>query len=468
MRDMDARAFGELRALQDRCAERFVLRGYARVETPIIEETELFLRKSGGELASQLYSFTDPGGFAVSLRPEYTAPVIRHAIEESALDQLPIRIQYAGPIFRYPVAAEASEVRSGVFTQVGAELIGGRAPLGDAEVIGMALEGLRAVGIEEPRVAVGHVGLIWNLLSTFGLSDRARLFLVSSIGALARGEKELVRAQAKELGLLPFDGSEPRSAEPREEVEKPDSEEMVRSVLGHALGDTFGGLTASRQPYEIVARLAQKMRTADDPEAVEAALELLEALSGIRGHADRAIAQAYALLGELHRSPAPLEEVEAVPEALEAEGIRPQSVLIDFGLARGIAYYTGAVFDLLSPRGVSLGGGGRYDGLPRALGADRDVPALGFAYTLEAVVNESRGSAAGGDEAPAAVLVVPSGEDARRAAKEHAAALRSEGIVSIEDSPRRSREGQRRYAAAHGALRIDRVEADGRAESETL
>jgi histidyl-tRNA synthetase len=56
-------------------------------------------------------------------------------------------------------------------------------------------------------------------------------------------------------------------------------------------------------------------------------------------------------------------------------------------LARGIAYYTGMIFELTGPRlppGASLGGGGRYDGLVQALGGD-DLPALGFAYDMDHV-----------------------------------------------------------------------------------
>lgn len=52
--------------------------GYRYLETPILESTELFLRKSGGELASRMYSFTDAGSNSVSLRPEFTSPIVRH------------------------------------------------------------------------------------------------------------------------------------------------------------------------------------------------------------------------------------------------------------------------------------------------------------------------------------------------------------------------------------------------------
>ena len=50
--------------------------GYSPVDTPLIEESELFVRKSGGELASRLYTFTDPGGHEVALRPEFTPSII--------------------------------------------------------------------------------------------------------------------------------------------------------------------------------------------------------------------------------------------------------------------------------------------------------------------------------------------------------------------------------------------------------
>ena len=62
---------------------------------------------------------------------------------------------------------------------------------------------------------------------------------------------------------------------------------------------------------------------------------------------------------------------------------------LDLGLARGISYYTGVIFELIlaSVKQVSLGGGGRYDGLVKALGGDEDAPAMGFAYNLSMLVN---------------------------------------------------------------------------------
>jgi len=68
------------------------------------------------------------------------------------------------------------------------------------------------------------------------------------------------------------------------------------------------------------------------------------------------------------------------------------SLTVDIGLVRGIAYYTGMVFEILAPGpegSITLCGGGRYDGLTKALGGEEEVPALGFAYTLENLLDLS-------------------------------------------------------------------------------
>ena len=59
--------------------------GYQVIDTPLLEETELFIRKSGGALTGRLYTFTDPGGNKVSLRPEFTSSVIRYFIQRATL-----------------------------------------------------------------------------------------------------------------------------------------------------------------------------------------------------------------------------------------------------------------------------------------------------------------------------------------------------------------------------------------------
>ena len=107
-------------------------------------------------------------------------------------------------------------------------------------------------------------------------------------------------------------------------------------------------------------------------------------------------------------------------------------VSVDLCLARDIAYYTGPVFEVWagSGSGVRLAGGGRYDGLVKALGGSQDVPALGFACTLELVINALDEDA--GDTRPAKrVLVVPRNESAVKATLQAAASLRLGGEVAV-------------------------------------
>ena len=85
------------RGLEDSLSDLMAGFGYLPLETPILEPTELFLRKSGGELAARLYSFTDPGGASVSLRPEFTSSIVRYYLENASEIDLPARWQYSGP-----------------------------------------------------------------------------------------------------------------------------------------------------------------------------------------------------------------------------------------------------------------------------------------------------------------------------------------------------------------------------------
>ena len=85
-----------------------------------------------------------------------------------------------------------------------------------------------------------------------------------------------------------------------------------------------------------------------------------------------------------------LEELEKLIDELVRRGVAKSQVTLDLGLARGISYYTGAIFELMYPAttySMPLGGGGRYDGLVKTLGGAEDTPTLGFAYNLDRVVS---------------------------------------------------------------------------------
>ena len=383
LRDYDADSWQKFHAASETCRAIFAERGYTRIDTPIIELTELFLRKSGGEMAAQLYSFTDPGGYEVSLRPEFTAPVIRHVVESGRIADAPLRLEYSGPVFRYPSPDAYDNGLSGSFTQAGAELIGIADAAADGEIIAMALAGLKAMGIAEPRLVIGHVGLIWNVLQPMTLSDRARLFLINCVGMLAAGDTGRVREQAADMGLLPVVQDDGNAATVSGSAA---TGEQIEALLSHTLGSSLSGSVGSRNPDDILARLALKIRSTDDPSAINAALDLLGELALIKGPPEEAIKRSREAIASAGQDPSPVELLERVIKAAIAEGVPESAITVDLGLAREIAYYTGSVFDLEGPGGEKLGGGGRYGGLVRALGSDTDTPALGFAYSTDAVL----------------------------------------------------------------------------------
>ena len=426
--------------------------GYRRIDTPLLEETELFLRKSGGELASKMYTFTDPGGRRVSLRPEFTSSVVRAHLQGLGDGQFPLRWQYRGPVFRY----EMDEAEYRQFTQAGAELIGAAGPWSDAEVMAIACQGLARLGIG-CQIVIGHMGFIGALLEEQGISDRAGLFLLNSISDLRRGDEgvgEVIR-RAGVLGLSQSDS----------ETSVQDSNpEDTMSALEQYLGRTNLLARGVRTPAEIHERFIRKHRSRGDFDGFDDAAALLSKVAQKKG----SIAETLGNVREMELPARALAELDRLEESLKAFAQHEveADVVLDFGLARGIAYYSDLVFDLKRPgsNGVSLGGGGRYDGLARAMGGTELVPTMGFAWSLERVVEAMIQDGNGGspwEEQGEAVLVRPAGEQAFQAALREADRLRSLGGRVHSDVTARSLEDSVSYARETGISRVITVDANG-------
>ena len=136
------------------------LYGYRPITTPVFEDTALFARGVGEStdvVSKEMYTFADRGDRSVTLRPEGTAGVIR-AVIQHGLDRgvLPVKLCYAGPFFRYerPQAGRYRQLQ-----QVGLEAIGVDDPALDAEVIAVADEGFRSLGLSGFRLEITSTGL---------------------------------------------------------------------------------------------------------------------------------------------------------------------------------------------------------------------------------------------------------------------------------------------------------------------
>ena len=146
--------------VRETLAETVRLAGYQYVETPVFEDTNLFKRGVGEStdiVTKEMYTFTTQGGDTVTLRPEGTASVLRAALQANLhkLGQLPVKLFYSGSYFRYE---KPQKGRYRHFSQVGAEALGAEDPLLDAELIILAVDAYRRLGLREVRLLLNTLG----------------------------------------------------------------------------------------------------------------------------------------------------------------------------------------------------------------------------------------------------------------------------------------------------------------------
>ena len=323
--------------------------GFLEYETPLLEPTELYLKKSGGELSSQLFRFEDQGGRDITLRPEVTASLGRLASTLQRNYQKPMRWFEVGQCFRYE---KPQKGRTREFYQFNVDLLGESNSGADAELIALSIELMRELGFQSGDYVIR-------------LSDRSYW--------QAFGEKK---------GL-----SEEQTAELLQIVDK-----LERN-----------------KPGVTEENLSSLGLTSDE---VKTAIEQPEALG---------------------------ENLDNILANLEARGMRDE-VEVDLSIVRGLAYYTGVVFEVFDARKSlrAVAGGGRYDTLISSLSdGSVDLPAAGFAIgdvVIRHLIEETPHAAAKMQEALEAdkaceVFIVLADESKQLDALGLASKLRSAGIA---------------------------------------
>ena len=133
--------------------------GYKEIRTPLLEDTELFVRSVGEStdiVGKEMYSFADRKGRNLTLRPENTASVVRAFVQHGLQrEPLPVKFFYIGPQFRYE---RPQKGRYRQFHQIGAELLGDPGPYSDAELILMLVRFLGELGFDDLVVQLNTVG----------------------------------------------------------------------------------------------------------------------------------------------------------------------------------------------------------------------------------------------------------------------------------------------------------------------
>jgi histidyl-tRNA synthetase len=290
---------------------RDVARRFAFVEYdgPPLEPLDLYTKKSGEEIVGQLYNFTDKGGREISLRPEMTPTLARMAAARANTLRKPVRWFSMPQLFRYE-RKQRGRLRE--HFQLNVDIIGESSVAADAELLAVAIEIMRELGLgpDDVRARVSDRRLLHALLTALGAQEAQLPAIFAVVDKIERQPREISVEKLGEAGLAAA---------------------AVESVL--ALMENLG----------------------DDP------LGKIESLYGAHaGVAER------------------IAEFRTYFDSLAALGVSDW-VTLDLRIVRGLAYYTGIVFELFDAKGElrAICGGGRYDTLLANLGGV-DLPALGF------------------------------------------------------------------------------------------
>ena len=290
--------------------------GFSEFEPPVLESLDLFTEKSGEEIRSQLFEFTDKGGREVALRPEMTPSLARMVGARAGGIRRPVKWFAIGENYRYE---RQQKGRLRAFYQFNADILGDESISADAEIIALLIESLRSFGLSEDefKLRLGDRNLWVLFLETLGIGEDRIASVLSVVDKI-----EKVRPEA--------------------------FSEMMAEVLSGS------GLSADE-----VSSSCKKFVAIDSVENLEAA---------------------FSSCSEDFKSKieARLNDWRNLLSILNLMGVGG-FVKVDMGIVRGLAYYTGFVFEAFQTVGTgrALAGGGRYDALVKKLGYP-DMCAVGF------------------------------------------------------------------------------------------
>jgi len=351
----------------------FVSFGFLPIETPHIERMEVLTGKGAGsdEVLRQIFDVTNKGGTPgeLALRFDLTVPLARFVAKHVNDLGTPFKRYAIGSVFRGERPAKG---RFREFVQCDFDTVGTDSPVADAEAGQVIHDALASAGVPPFTVTLNNRKILDGLLETMGLAGRT--------GAVLRALDKLAKV-GREKVLAELQGGEAGVAEGT-----------------HLTADQAAGVL-------------------DFAESGRGGAEVL----------DRASER----LGGYPRAEEGIANLRAILRLLEAGGVPAARVKVDLGLARGLDYYTGVVFETTVDgweRFGSVASGGRYDDLA-GLFTDRRLPGVGASIGLDrllALMEEAGALGASSAAPPVLVANLPGVEPATAVAL--AAALRAAGV----------------------------------------
>ena len=426
--------------------DTFEIFGYREVQPPIFEFFNLFALRSGDEIRNTMFTF-ETGEGEMALRPEMTASICRMIVEgKISLSLKPIRLYYIGRCFRYE---EPQAGRYREFWQAGIELIGAKEVEADAEVMILADECLRRIGIKNYELIVGDVGILRRYLEAYEVGYEVQNKILSDIdhaqSTINKFNALLLKEEFNKNDLLFLKRaiynieSEKRILRMKENIEnemlsalKPDTRvyriekldnEEIKDLIKYEI-DSLKKLLVARWCYRGV-----KISDGVYKMPYDIGKTLLRVLENLEGEPQEVIERAR----ELFKVETVLEEINRIEELVDL--LRSSGVVmrLNLGMARGLEYYTGIIFEFhIRELGAQsqVCGGGRYDNLVKEFGGP-DIPAAGFAFGLDRLViaMDLQGVKIPEESKPS-VLVVPVNDSLKRQAFMISLMLRRKGIKS--------------------------------------
>jgi histidyl-tRNA synthetase len=281
--------------------------GFEEYDGPPLEPLGLYVEKSGSEIVDQLFAFMDKGGREVALRPEMTPSLARILGDRSRGMSKPIRWFSTPQLFRYE-RQQRGRLRE--HFQWNVDIVGEEAVAADVEVLAVAIDGLRALGLgsDSFRARVSDRRVVSAVLTAEGVAGERLPAALAVIDKLDRTPREKAAAAL---------------------------------AAGTGVGEREA--TGILELFEALDLELLRHRYADRD-------EVAAGLAGLEEHV----------------------------ESLAAMGLG-DFVEVDLRIVRGLAYYTGIVFELFDRKRDlrAICGGGRYDRLLELVGGE-DLPAVGF------------------------------------------------------------------------------------------
>ena len=225
------------------------LYGFQRVEVPVFEQTAVFARSLGEStdvVSKEMYTFEDRGGDSITLRPEFTAGISRAYITEGWQQYAPLKVATHGPLFRYE---RPQKGRFRQFHQLDAEIIGAAEPGADVELLVMADQLLKELGIAD------GVTLTLNTLGDAQSRDAWRGALIAHFEAHRAGLSEDSVARLAKNPLRILDSKDPRDRPIADSA--PDIDAYLTDEARDFFEKVTAGLDAAGVAWERNARLVR-------------------------------------------------------------------------------------------------------------------------------------------------------------------------------------------------------------------